>query len=393
MTAQKVDQNGYITIEGNPISKVGVFPYSGAQVGHPDPSRHGEIFMVYRPQEELESEETIESFKLLPWINEHEMLGIEDESAPADGTAQQIKTSPEQKGIEGMIGEKVFFDFPYLRGNLRILSSSLKGNIKRGKVELSPGYRARYEFTPGEFEGQKYDAIQRDLRGNHLALVDDGRSGADVSVLDRMVFTVDSNLLTGEPEMELEKLMERLDALEAAVAAMAAAKADDEETPPDVPASDMKEEEAEDMESKDMKSEDEKDKEDAKDMESEDECDEKDMDMKDAMDTISAMKVEIDNLKKSHDAMDSDILGSIADRDELAGNLTNFVGTFDHAKMTVTDVAKYGVDKLGIPVTDGNELTALKAWMHGRKAEEPIMTADGSLGTSGKNIIDEWGKK
>ena len=75
----------------------------------------------------------------------------------------------------------------------------------------------------------------------------------------------------------------------------------------------------------------------------EDEC--KDEDMKAALD--AALK-RIAKLEKGAAAMDSALVSTIADRDALASRLSQFVGTFDSARMTVAEVAKYGVQKLGI---------------------------------------------
>lgn len=44
--------------------------------------------------------------------------------------------------------------------------------------ELSLGYTATLEEVPGEWQGQKYDAIQRNIRVNHLSVVKRGRAGA-----------------------------------------------------------------------------------------------------------------------------------------------------------------------------------------------------------------------
>ena len=46
-----------------------------------------------------------------------------------------------------------------------------------GLRELSLGYNLRLEETPGVWEGQPYDAIQRDIVINHLALVGQARAG------------------------------------------------------------------------------------------------------------------------------------------------------------------------------------------------------------------------
>lgn len=50
--------------------------------------------------------------------------------------------------------------------------------------EISPGYTCDVEFVSGEWEGLKYDAIQRNIRYNHIAVGPSGwgRSGSEVSI-------------------------------------------------------------------------------------------------------------------------------------------------------------------------------------------------------------------
>lgn len=52
--------------------------------------------------------------------------------------------------------------------------------------ELSLGYVAVLDETPGEWNGQKYDAIQRDIKVNHLSVVKKGRAGVARLNLDSM---------------------------------------------------------------------------------------------------------------------------------------------------------------------------------------------------------------
>lgn len=44
--------------------------------------------------------------------------------------------------------------------------------------QLSLGYNVDLEETPGEWNGQRYDAIQRNIRVNHLSIVKSARAGA-----------------------------------------------------------------------------------------------------------------------------------------------------------------------------------------------------------------------
>ena len=195
-SAREFDTNGWPEIKDNPLSKVGIFEYRGSQMSVPDHQRdrvtldRNRMYRVLRPEEELSSPETIDSFKLLPWIDNHVMLGREESGL----------TRPEKKGVQGVIGQDVHFKDGTLYGNLKLFSSAMSDLIEAGKKELSCGYRCEYDWTPGNWRGQPYDAVQRKIRGNHLALVKKGRMGPDVAVLDHsdtvMTFTCDSTFET-----------------------------------------------------------------------------------------------------------------------------------------------------------------------------------------------------
>ncbi|MFZ3398529.1 DUF2213 domain-containing protein [Vibrio harveyi] len=193
MSNRKVDVNGFVRIEGNPISKVGIFDYLGRSLG-PE-YEQDRIYKVFRSESALNNPETIESFKNIPWIDEHEMLGPEETGL----------TPAEKKGVQGTTGEKVYFDYPYLRANLNIFSEFLGELIESDKKELSPGYRCKYIKCPGTFEGENYDVIQVNILGNHLATVFEGRTGPDVAVLDH-TFTLDSKdlLMDGKDKKPVE---------------------------------------------------------------------------------------------------------------------------------------------------------------------------------------------
>ena len=190
MTARKYDANGWYEIPRNPISKAGVFPYTKKSIEYPgwqeDPQG---IVNVYRPETALSDPETIESFRLIPWVDDHTMLGDPDE-----GTGL---TPPEQKGVHGTTGERIEYDPSdrTLYANLKLWSRSLADAIEAGKKELSMGFRCMYEYVNGVFEGQPYQAIQTHMRGNHSATVSAGRMGPGVAVLDHLTFALDASEL------------------------------------------------------------------------------------------------------------------------------------------------------------------------------------------------------
>ena len=361
---RKKDGNGFIEIKGNPLTKVGVFPYLGAQIGAPD---KGKIYQVYRPAEELDNEETIKSFRLLPFINNHEMLG-------------EGFTPAEQKGVQGAVGDEVYFEYPYLKGNLKIYGENIKEAIDSGKVDLSAGYRCKYEKSSGTFDGKKYDYIQRAIRGNHIALVDEGRSGADVSVMDSLPIEIKEN-----PMEETKPTMdEKLDEMKAMLIAIdeKLKKAKDEEAP----AEEVKEELVELDESLESCMKD---------------CG---LDIKDnatrkafAEGVKYGEKVEKKEPKKldsEHEsegakkAMDeADIIKMIARRDAMAKALSQHIGSFACDEMTLTDVALYGAEKVGLDVDAETAVIAMDAWLHDRKPAE-VVTAKPAISSGDKFITD-----
>jgi hypothetical protein len=331
-SARKYDLNGWFEVPNNPISKEGIFPYSGAQVGAPDAER---IYRVYRPAEELGHEEALASFRLLPIIDDHTMLG--EGFTPAD-----------EAGVSGVIGENVRFENGTLLANLKIYDGALAQKIKSGKTELSCGYRCVYDFTPGFWNGQPYDAVQRQIRGNHLALVDEGRMGPGVRVMDHMVFTADAKEILPVDE-ELKKVLDAMAAtvkdLSDRMAKLETPAADEDKPATEEPAKD------EDMEAEAEVSEDMEEP-------------AKDGDYK-AMDaltkTVKALAAKVDKLASKPVMDEAAVVATLADKTDLANRLAQHVGVFDHSKMTHAQVVAYGVEKLALKVKPGGEAIALDA--------------------------------
>lgn len=408
-SARSFDVNGWVEIKGNPLSKVGVFPYSGAQISPElDPDK---IYNVYRPEEELSDPETIDSFRLIPFVNEHEMLG-----SSYDGL-----TPAEQKGVHGTVGEDVYFEDGYLKANLKIFSDKLAQLIEQGKKELSIGYRCLYDLESGVYNGIQYDAIQRDIRGNHLALVEEGRSGPDVSVLDSNKITFDAMEFTGMKtrdkkakdegeEMTLQELAKMVKELAAKVARLdesrgeKKAEGEDEEEEgkkeltkeaaeegdakdegdpeafvkkADITDADMSEEEYSDAEAEAKNAEMNQDE----DMEKPEGKEPKISGMDAKLRTLNqrVTKVEKTSMKT--------VLREISRRNVLAEKLSKHIGVFDHAEKTLDEVASYGVKKLGLRCAPGHELSVLDGYFAASRVDGPIATQDSAMKSS---KIDEY---
>ena len=381
-SARVVDINGYVDVPKNPISKVGVFPYLGSSIGAEPADK---VFMVYRPESELSDPETIESFKLSPIIEDHTMLG-----KAGDGL-----TSPDDVGVQGTTGEKVEFENGTLYTNLRIFSDKLMDIVNKGKKDISLGYRCVYEMTSGIFNGVKYDAVQRKIRGNHLAIVDEGRMGPEVAVLDHMTFTIDSQepemakKITAETMKQIAALDEQLKKLKAGLdeGEMGEKKEEAEDDATGEPSGAMSLEdltmhirtieaflsklkpleEAEHGEALDAdKDEEKKDEAKAEDAEGETKKDEE----KSGMDSAQVKKL-LDTEKKNW-------LQEVAAKNQLVSKLT-MIPSFAHDSMTLAEVQKHAVSKLGLNVPEGQEGAALEGYLAHRPANKSFtVVADSS---------------
>jgi hypothetical protein len=183
-TAREIDSNGYMTIKGCPVSSYGIFDYSAAQVGASgDPNR---IVKVYRPKSALTDPEALASFQNLPFINNHEYLSGDKDSG---------LTAPEDYGIDGIMTGNVWFSDPWMMADLKVFSRQMQEDIETGKTPVSLGYACKFLEQSGTFEGQPYEFVQTNMRGNHIALVDEARvEGA--RVLDGLVFDhLDFNII------------------------------------------------------------------------------------------------------------------------------------------------------------------------------------------------------
>ncbi len=81
--------------------------------------------------------------------------------------------------------ENVRSDARYVEGELVINDAATATHVENGQLaDISCGYECKLDFTPGVFEGEHYDAIQRTIRYNHVAVLPKGRgrAGTDVGV-------------------------------------------------------------------------------------------------------------------------------------------------------------------------------------------------------------------
>jgi hypothetical protein len=105
-----------------------------------------------------------------------------------------------RKFAAGHVDGDARMDGDHLGCELVVQADDALTDIGRGVREVSAGYTCDLDETPGVWEGQAYDAIQRNINYNHVALVPQGRAGSSVRL------RLDSNGDTFEETMSPEQI-------------------------------------------------------------------------------------------------------------------------------------------------------------------------------------------
>ncbi len=153
-------KNGMLRADGL-LTRTGVFEYLNSD---------GSLRREYRPPEEVFHQDSMESFALAPFTDGH---------PPEVVTAENAR-----KYAVGSIGELVRRDGrDHLAASVVVFDSQTIAKMEAGQVQLSCGYEVDLDETPGVTpEGERFDAIQRNIRGNHVALVAQARAGDSARV-------------------------------------------------------------------------------------------------------------------------------------------------------------------------------------------------------------------
>lgn len=156
--------NGYLRCDAR-ITRTGVFSYRLA-----DGSTRNEL----RLPDEVFNADALGSFGLVPLTNDH--------------PAEALTSKNTRKFSVGVVSN-VHKDENFVRANVVIQDDDAIADAEKGKRELSCGYVCDLEDRAGVTrgiegipDGLKFDAIQRNIRGNHVALVQKGRAGSQASL-------------------------------------------------------------------------------------------------------------------------------------------------------------------------------------------------------------------
>jgi uncharacterized protein len=190
---QQTSVEGYLMLPAW-IAKSGLQDYQASELGLQDSAK--DVIRVYRPEDEVFELSSMASFETKPVTLEHPPTMVD----PASFKDYAV----------GFSSHQVERDGEHLKTELVIMDADAIAAVEAGKVELSIGYFADYEFELGVTEnGESYDAVQRNIRGNHIALVNAGRCGGTcrLGAADHTTDAVSLENDCAENSLEKEKAM------------------------------------------------------------------------------------------------------------------------------------------------------------------------------------------
>ena len=192
-------QTGFVHITNVPIACVGVFPYMKAD---------NSVEMEAKLPTELLSEGTVSSANSKPITDNH-----------PDELVTQVNA---RNYMKGFTATNAHVENDKLKVDMTITDKSLIDEINKGKQELSIGFETEVVPKKGEYKGVAYDSVQRNIRINHVAVVEQGRAGHSVRLLGDSAEMIEQDVQKKGKRMDTTKV--RLDGADVTVATVDADK-------------------------------------------------------------------------------------------------------------------------------------------------------------------------
>lgn len=186
-------QTGFIHVTDVPIARVGVFPYMKAD---------GSVEMEAKLPTELLSDSTVQSANNRPITNDHPN-GL----VTKDNATQLAK---------GFTADNAHVENGTLRVDMTIMDGKLIDAINNGKQELSIGFQTDVAPAQGEYQGVKYDSVQKNIQINHVAVVKRGRAGHSVRLIGDSAEMVE-DVPDSKKGQQMEYTKMRLDSVDESV--------------------------------------------------------------------------------------------------------------------------------------------------------------------------------
>lgn len=151
--------NGWLKVDAN-LTRTGILTYRNSD---------GSVRRELRLPEEVFKQDSLETLHLVPLTNRH--------------PPEPLDASNTKQYSVGTVGSDARQDTSFVRATLLVTDAVAVGEAESGSArELSCGYICELESAPGMWEGQRYDAVQKNIRYNHVALEPMGRAGPAVRI-------------------------------------------------------------------------------------------------------------------------------------------------------------------------------------------------------------------
>ena len=190
------DQTGFLYVYRVPIAGAMVQRYVKSD---------GTEEMEAKLPEEILSDSTVSSANSKPVTDGHHGLVTKDNSHDL---------------MKGFTASNGHVEGNMLYNDITITDPNLISQIKNGsKRELSIGFETQMDPTSGTYNGAKYDAVQRNIRINHVAVVPKGRAGHEVRLIGDSAEAVEQVEPSEEKGNQMETRVVRADGQNITVAA------------------------------------------------------------------------------------------------------------------------------------------------------------------------------
>lgn len=144
-------------------ARTGIQVYLGKEVGLTGDNAN-KLVRVYRSEKEVRSPESMQTFSHAPITMDH----------PAEPVTPQNWADL----AKGEVSTEAKWEDNHISLPLIIKDAATIQAVQAGKRQLSVGYQADVVMQDGVSpEGEQYDALQTNIRVNHLAIVQRGRAG------------------------------------------------------------------------------------------------------------------------------------------------------------------------------------------------------------------------
>jgi hypothetical protein len=155
------------------VTSVGVFTYLDA-----DGSKTREL----RPPEEVFDRESLITMKLKPVVNDHPDEKVTDENVQkyqVGSLGSNPSSTVQERNWDGYTDLEKLTDGFHVAIDMIVNNADAITEVLNGKRALSMGYECEIETAPpgSVWCGMEYDCIQRNIRYNHVAIVDAARAG------------------------------------------------------------------------------------------------------------------------------------------------------------------------------------------------------------------------